>query len=81
MRRFVSKPVVVIAIFLGGLVCGIASAAQAPRYSHMQIALADLQAARYQLSLAPIDIAGHRGSAIGMLDGAIEQVRLGLESR
>ncbi|HXP93688.1 MAG TPA: hypothetical protein VN905_09485 [Candidatus Binatia bacterium] len=79
MRRFVSKPVVVIAIFLAGLACGVASAAQV-HYSHMQIALADLQAARYQLSLAPIDIAGHRGSAIGMLDGAIEQVRLGLES-
>lgn len=79
MRRFVVKYVVVIAIFFAGLVCGVASAQM--RQSHMQIALNDLQAARYQLDLAPLDTAGHRGSAIGMLDGAIEQVRLAISAR
>ena len=83
MRRFISKPVAVIAVFLAGLTCGVVSASQVgrPAPSHMQIALEDLQAARYQLSLSPIDSAGHRGSAISMLEGAIAQVRLGLDSR
>ena len=79
MRRSLVKPVVLAAIFLAGVTCGSVSA-QA-RLTHMQIALADLQAARYHLNLAPMDNGGHRGSAISMLDGAIEQVRLGIDSR
>jgi hypothetical protein len=83
MRRFISKPVVVIAIFFAGLSCGVVSASQVgrPAPTHMQIALADLQQARYHIALSPIDNAGHRGSALSMLDGAIEQVRLGLDTR
>jgi hypothetical protein len=79
MRRSVTKYVVVIAIFFAGIGCGAASAQI--HASHMQIALNDLQMARYQLNLAPLDNAGHRGSALGMLDGAIEQVRLAITAR
>jgi hypothetical protein len=73
------KPVLIaIVVFLTGIACGVASAQV--RQTHLQIALGDLQAARYHISASPIDMAGHRGSALSMLDGAIEQVRLEMDA-
>jgi hypothetical protein len=74
MKRLI-KPVLIVVVFVAGAFSGAGAQAH---YTQLQVALADLQAARYHLSLAPIDPAGHRGTAISMLDATIQQVQLGM---
>jgi hypothetical protein len=63
-----------VGLFVGLVVTGTAWAYQ----SHMQNALSNLYAARTQLNSARSDKAGHRVSAIGLVNQAIGQVRAGI---
>jgi hypothetical protein len=51
----------------------------APGQPHMVAALEELRAARGELDAAIPDKGGHRVHAIELVDGAIEQVRLGID--
>ncbi len=46
---------------------------------HMREALETLRVARTQLDKADNDKGGHRAKAIGLVDQALEQVKLGIE--
>jgi hypothetical protein len=47
---------------------------------HMYNALDNLKAARHQLEVAEEDKGGHRTRAIGIIDNAIEEVKLGIDA-
>ena len=47
---------------------------------HMENALAALQNARHQLDVAKPDKGGHRENAIGLVDQAIHEVKLGVDA-
>lgn len=47
---------------------------------HMRAALTALQSAKRHLEVATADKGGHRVKAIGHVDAALEEVRLGIEA-
>ena len=47
---------------------------------HMENALTALQNARHQLEIARPDKGGHREAAIGIVDNAIHEVKLGIDA-
>ena len=47
---------------------------------HMDSALDHLRAARHQLEIAEPDKGGHRDTAIGIIDNAIREVKLGIDA-
>jgi len=47
---------------------------------HMEAAVGFLQSARGELQAASTNKAGHRVTAIGLIDQAIHEVRLGIEA-
>jgi hypothetical protein len=74
-----SKVVVAASVFgalaIGvGIGVGVAQAGQ----PHMSNALADLQAARSELSVAIPDKGGHRVAALSLVNQAITQVQAGI---
>ena len=58
-----------------GVFIGQALAAQ----PHMRAALDDLRAARSELDQATHNKGGHRVTAIGLIDRAIDEVKMGME--
>ncbi len=75
-RRFPSHGLLLgAALALGiGIGVGYALAAQ----PHMEAALGFLQQARGELDVAARDKAGHRVTAIGLIDQAIHEVQAGM---
>ncbi|MEO6835313.1 MAG: hypothetical protein ABI231_05330 [Candidatus Tumulicola sp.] len=69
--------VLVCAMLFGAVVGGVAVAAT---QVHMQNAKADLQAALAQLNVAVPDKGGHRVNAISLVNQAINQVNLGIQT-
>jgi hypothetical protein len=59
-----------------GIFIGHATANQ----PHMRAALASLQNAQYQLSIAEHDKAGHRARALDLTNQAIAETQLGIEA-
>ena len=70
---------------LGGVPIAVAlpavlrAAVQEPQ-PHMRAALTALQSAKRHLELASADKGGHRLKAIGHVNAAVEEVRLGIEA-
>ena len=62
-------------LITSGAIIGSAQAANQP---HMYNALESLRNARHQLEVAEEDKGGHRVRAIGIIDSAIEEVKLGI---
>ena len=68
------------AIAVVGVVGGVGAGVAYAEPTHMQNALGDLQSAQSQLQQALPDKAGHRVEAIGLIQGAINQVNLGIQA-
>jgi hypothetical protein len=75
-RSWLLRSLWVAAAFAVAFAIGCVSA---PGQPHMAAALEELRAARAELDVATPDKGGHRVRAIELVDGAIEQVRLGIE--
>ena len=73
-RRMGGPALILTGALLGGAVTGVAMANQ----PHMQNALADLNAAKNQLSVAVADKGGHRDNALNLVNQAIGQVNAGI---
>ena len=68
-----------LAVLAAMLVVPSYSQRSAGGQTHMQQALADLQAAKNELQAAEADKGGHRGQAIEYTNQAMQQVREGIE--
>ncbi len=73
-KRFPAHGLLVGAALAIGIGIGYALAAQ----PHMEAAIGFLQSARGELQAANPDKAGHRVTAIGLIDQAINEVRAGM---
>ena len=67
-----------VILFVAGLFCGVVGTQAVAQQTHMQNALGALNRAYNQLDLAAPDKAGHRVKAMGLIEQAIEQVKLGI---
>ena len=65
--------------FVVGLAAAFFAGEATARQPHMQAALADLQAARFQLDVATPNKGGHRVEALRLTDAAIVEVKAGIE--
>jgi len=65
--------------FAASLAVGAAIGVAVADQPHMHNALNDLRAARHQLDIAEADKGGHRVTAIGLVDQAINEVQAGID--
>jgi hypothetical protein len=68
----------IIVVFVAGLFCGTFISQAIAAQTHMDNALAALNRAYNQLDLATPDKAGHRVKAMGLVQDAIGETKLGI---
>jgi len=73
-RRLLVQLALVLGVAGGAFAAGLAYAAQ----PHMEAALNALYTAQSELNAAEHDKGGHRAKALGLVNTAIEQVKLGI---
>lgn len=76
-RNLWTRTLLVLAL---GIALGAGAAWTAERHPEIRAAQRDLRQAKTRLEHAAHDYAGHRVKAIGLIDGALEELRLALES-